>query len=139
MAAPAAVVAVKAAPRCGNGQTGKNGCAFCSCGASGAVYFNHCGSPVCVVWNGKPQYFCSEPDISWRVSVFPDACRIPDVHRKDAGEFSDLDGVLTDINDMAEGGTVDGYRVKSIFILCFSARINPVWTGKITGLLQIVL
>ena len=41
------------------------------------------------------------------------------------GDFSDLDGVLTDINDMAEGGTVDDYRVKSIFYALFFGADQP--------------
>lgn len=39
--------------------------------------------------------------------------------------FADLDTALSDINAVAEGGAVDGYRVKAIFILCSSARSSP--------------
>lgn len=41
------------------------------------------------------------------------------------GSFQELDAVLAEINGMAEGGTVDGYRVKSIFYSLFFGAEHP--------------
>ena len=39
--------------------------------------------------------------------------------------FSDLDEVLTEINDMCEDGGVDDYRVKAIFYALFFGADQP--------------
>ena len=41
------------------------------------------------------------------------------------GSFSELDAVLAEINGMAEGGNVDGYRVKAVFYSLFFGAEQP--------------
>lgn len=40
--------------------------------------------------------------------------------------FSDLDDVVSEINGIVEGGTLDAYRVKAIFYSLFSAQTSLV-------------
>ena len=125
MAAPAAVVAVKAALVMATDKRARTVVlsvlaallvpfiliiVVLLCALSGTA--NHNTSAVNLTFHGG--YLSSQMPAEYRMYI-----------EKMQGGFSDLDGVLTDINDMAEGGTVDDYRVKSIFYALFFGADQP--------------
>ena len=125
MAAPAAVVAVKAALVVATDKRARTVVlsvlaallvpfiliiVVLLCALSGTA--NHNTSAVNLTFHGG--YLSSQMPAEYRMYI-----------EKMQGGFSDLDGVLTDINDMAEGGTVDDYRVKSIFYALFFGADQP--------------
>ena len=125
MAAPAAVVAVKAALVVATDKRARTVVlsvlaallvpfiliiVVLLCALSGTA--NHNTSAVNLTFHGG--YLSSQMPAEYRMYI-----------EKMQGGFSDLDGVLTDINDMAEGGAVDGYRIKSIFYALFFGADQP--------------
>ena len=74
------------------------------CALSGTA--NHNTSAVNLAFHGG--YLSSQMPAEYRMYI-----------EKMRESFADLDGVISDINGMAENGTVDAYRIKAIFYSLF--------------------
>ena len=129
MAAPAAVVAVKAALTVATDRRARTAVlsvvaailvpfiliiVVILCALSGTA--DHNTSAVNLAFNGG--YLSSQIPPEYRMYI----------ERMQEG-FSDLDHVLSDINDMAEDGTVDADQVKAIFYSLFFGTDQPRMNG----------
>ena len=125
MAAPAAVLAVKAALVATTDQRARTAVlsvvaavltpfiliiVVLLCTLSGTA--NHNNAAVDLTFHGG--YLSSEMPAEYRMYI-----------EKMRESFADLDEVLTEINGMCEDGTVDDYRVKAIFYALFFGADQP--------------
>ena len=125
MAAPAAVLAVKAALVAATDQRAKTAVlsvvaavltpfiliiVVLLCTLSGTA--NHNNAAVDLTFHGG--YLSSEMPAEYRMYI-----------EKMRESFSDLDEMLTEINGMCEDGRVDDYRVKAIFYALFFGADQP--------------
>ena len=125
MAAPAAVLAVKAALVAATDQRARTATlsvvaavltpfiliiVVLLCTLSGTA--NHNNAAVDLTLHGG--YLSSEMPAEYRMYI-----------EKMRESFSDLDKVLSEINGMCEDGTVDDYRVKAIFYALFFGADQP--------------
>ena len=129
MAAPAAVLAVKAALVATTDQRARTAVlsvvaavltpfiliiVVLLCTLSGTA--NHNNAAVDLTFHGG--YLSSEMPAEYRMYI-----------EKMRESFADLDEVLTEINGMCEDGTVDDYRVKAIFYALYFAAEQPDTDG----------
>lgn len=125
MAAPAAVLAVKAALVAATDQRARTAVLSVVAGVlppfiliivvllcilSGTA--NHNNAAVDLTFHGG--YLSSEMPAEYRIYI-----------ERMRESFADLDKVLTEINGMCEDGTVDNYRIKAIFYALFFGADQP--------------